>query len=190
MDHIPVLVCEHLELDMSRLDKVFLNKYRRITKCRFGHAHSRADRILEACFIVDYLHPYSAATSTCLHDDRVADLFSYLPCFIRLLHPTRGTRYNRDSRFPHHLFALDLGSHCPDRPPGRPYKRDPFICASFCEMVILGKESVSRMDRFTPGFFCDINNPLDIQVALGGRGLPHEKCLISVFDVKGILISI
>jgi len=57
-------------------------------------------------------------------------------------------------------------------------------------MVILGKESVSRMDRFTPGFFCDINNPLDIQVTLGGRGLPHEKCLISIFDMKGILISI
>ena len=55
---------------------------------------------------------------------------------------------------------------------------------------ILGKETVSRVDRPRHRFFCDVDDPLHVEVTLRRVGLADMESLVCIFYVERVFVGV
>ena len=93
-------------------------------------------------------------------------------------------RHDRHARRRHALPRADLGAHRLDRRGRRADPDEPGLLAGAGEAGVLGQEPVARVDRLGPARPRRRDDPLDVQVALGGRAGPDQPRLVGAPHVQ------
>ena len=69
-------------------------------------------------------------------------------------------------------------------------KTMPASLAGVGEGGVLGQEPVAGMDRLGSGLLRHLDDPLDVQVALGGRRRAEQVRLVGVADVRRVAVGL
>ena len=172
VDYIAVLVSEDLDFDVLRLLDVFLDKYIAVSECLDSLVLSAVELRQEVLLFADDPHSSSAAACSCLEHYRVSCRIREL---YRVIIVADGSLYTRDARYAYFIsdhFGLDLVPETVHHLMRRSDECDPCLFACLCKVRILGKKTVSRMDRITAlglshaDYFIDIEICIDRALAL------------------------
>ena len=184
VDDVPVLIGEHLHLDVARGEHQPLEEEGVVAEAACGLASGRGERLGQVCRVVDLAHPLAAAACGRLHEDGEAhltragdELFVREPGFRdsgNQRHATRGDG----------LLRGDLVTHDVDRCGGGAEEDDALLLETAGECRILGEEAVSRVDRLGACRPDSRDDPLDVEVGLGGRGRPQP-----IGEVRGLRVG-
>ena len=90
----------------------------------------------------------------------------------------------------HQLAGAGLGAHGLDRARRRADEDDPGLLAGLGEGRVLGEEAVAGVDRLGARLAGDLEDLLDVQVALGRRGAAQEVGLGRAADVQGVAVDL
>ena len=148
------------------------------------------ERVLELVLGAGHPEALAAAPAGGLAGDRVADLLGLaLGVGDGLDRPvvpgTIGTPGLR-----HQLAGAGLGAHRLDRARGRADERDPGLLAGRGEVGVLGQEPVAGVDRLGAGRLRRLEQPLDVQVALGGHRRAEQVGLVGLGHVGRVAVGL
>ena len=90
----------------------------------------------------------------------------------------------------HQLARLGLGAHRVDGRRGRADEDDSRLVAGAGEGGVLGQEAIARMDGLGAGLLADLDDLVDLQVALGGRRPTEQVGLVGALHVQRIPIEL
>ena len=85
---------------------------------------------------------------------------------------------------------MDLAAHQGDHLRRRTDEGEPRLATRRREGAVLGEEPVARVDGIRLRATGDVEQPVDAQVAVGGRVRPERVCLIGVADVQRRAIAL
>jgi hypothetical protein len=96
-----------------------------------------------------------------------------------------GGHFDLLGQFPGGVFVAEQGH----RLVGRPDELDLATAANLGEMRILGKETIARMNRLHVADFGRADDPIDLQIAVGGLGRTDAVGLVGQAQVGGAAIG-
>ena len=114
-------------------------------------------------------HSLSAASGRSLQHDGIADARRNLLALFQRFEATRGSRDEGNAGALHRLAGLRFRAHRVHRSGGGADELHPGFDTGLGKLRILGKKSVTGMDRVRSRARRDVENLLDIQVRLGCR---------------------
>ena len=176
---MPAGIAEHLELDVARRIDVFLDEHPRIAERGLCLAPRGGERIVEIGVLVDPPHAAAAAARHRLDEHGIADLIG--------LSLEEGVRldvaviagHDRHARLLHQRLGAVLEAHGADRRRRRADEGDAGAQRGFREVGILGEEPVAGMDALRAGLAGDLDQALDVEIALARRRRPDRIGLVA-----------
>ena len=163
---IPVLVGQHLKLDVPRMLDVLLHVKIAVAKGSGGLGLRRLEKTGQFFFVAHDAHASSAASGRSLHDHGKSDLLRPLQRLTFARDDPVRPRQNRHARLLHRRPGLFLLAHQAHDFRPRPNELDPAHLADFGEVRILGQQTISRMNRLHIGDLSRADHPGNIQVAV------------------------
>ena len=173
-------VREHLHLDVARGEHEALEEQRVVAEARSGLAAGGGERLGQILRSVDLAHALAAAASGRLHEDGVAHLVRAGDELLVREPRLRDAGDQRHVPGGDGLLRGDLVAHDVDRLSRGTQEHDALIFEAAGERRVLGEEAVARVDGLRAGRVHGLEDPVDAEVGLGGRGRAQ-----AVRDVRG-----
>ena len=191
VDRGAVLVGEDLDLDVARVGEVALEVDGRVGEELLALACGPLERVLQLGLVHRDAEPLAAAPAGGLDGDRVADLVGGdLARGLEVGDGLGRAGDDRHARLLHQLAGARLGAHRLDRARRRPDEHDPRVLERLGERRVLGQEPVAGVDRLGARFADDLEDALDVEVALGGRRAAEQVGLVGAPDVQRVAIDL
>ena len=151
VDAVAEAVGEDLDLDVARLQHVLLDEDAVVAERALRLALARGERGREVLALVDPAHALAAAAGARLDQHRKADLAGLAREQRRVLIVAVVAGRERDARLGHQRLGRRLRSHRADRRRRRADEDDAVGRALLGEGVVLGEESVARVNGLSAG---------------------------------------
>ena len=170
VDHVAVGVGEHLHLDVARVGQVALDVDGRVGEELLALARGALEGLLELVLGLGDAEALAAAAAGRLDRHRVADrVVDHLARVLDGLDRVGRAGHDRHARLVHDLAGARLRAHRVDRARRRADEDDPGLLAGARERGVLGEEAVAGVDRLGARLLRDLEDLVDLQVALAGR---------------------
>ena len=167
---VPVLVSEHLDLDVPRPLDVLLDVDRVIAERVLRLALRRRERARDLRLRMDDAHPLPAAACRRLEQHRIAERRGDLGGLLGVAQRRRGPRHHRRARRDRQRARRDLRAHRFDRLGRGAHPDQPRIANGAREPGPFREEAVPRMDRVGADLLRDFDEMFAAQIALRRRG--------------------
>ncbi len=172
MDDVAVIVGEHLNLDVARIDHGFFQDQLARTEGALGLGARRADRLAKIAVALDQPHAPSAAAGRRLHHHRQADLARlFLEAGVALIGALIA-RHARHAGIDHAALGGSLVAHGGDGSRRRADEDQPRLATRRGECLILRQKPVTRMDGIGAGLVRRLEDAVDAEIALATGGGP------------------
>ena len=185
VNHVPVLVGEHLELHVTGLHHVLLQVDRGIPEGGLGLGPRGTKGGCQVAGRIHDAHALAAAAHGRLDEDRVADGFRHVEPFLVAFDPFFGPGDDRHAGPAHGLPRRGLASHGPHGFAGRTDERDPRIGAAIGEIRVFGQEPVTGVYGVGPGLPGRVDDPVHAEITVRGRRVADAVRLVGELDVQG-----
>ena len=181
VDHVVVVVGEHLHLHVARVGQVALDVDGGVREELLALARGALERLLELVLRLGDAEALAAAAARGLDGDRIADrVGDHLARVLDRLDRVGRARHDRHARLLHDLAGARLRAHGVDRARRRADEDDAGLLAGAREGGVLGEEAVARVDGLGARLLRHLDDLLHHQVALAGRargraGTPRRR---------------
>ena len=135
-------------------------------------------------------HALAAAAGGGLDHHGIADLFGDLHCMLRIVDDAKVARHGRDFDLCGGLLRFDLVAHRRDRVRIGPDEDDSGLLQRARKRLALGQEAIAGMHGLGAGALAGIHDPVDQQVAFGGRRRPDRDRLIGHLDMERVAVGL
>ena len=191
MDHVPVLVGEHLDLHVPRVGQVALQVHGRVAEELLAFAGGALERLLQLVLGLGHPESLAAAAARGLDGDRVPDrLLDHRARVLDGGDRLGGSWHDRHARLGHELPGARLRAHRLDRRGGRADERDASLLQRSRERCVLRQEAIARMHRLGAGALDHLEQLVDHEVALAGRPRAEQERLVGALDVWRVAIEL
>src|SRR6185312_1818619 len=134
MDAVTVFICQHLNLNVTRLLDEALDEHATVLECCGCFGRRAFEGVSEVAFGSNDAHAATAAAGCCLDDDRKTNLASNLDRFFFGGDRFRASRRNRQAGGLHCATRFNLVAHQVDNIRTRPDELDVASFADFREV--------------------------------------------------------
>jgi hypothetical protein len=190
VDDVPMGICEHLHLDVARVDDQLFDVHVRIREIRQALPARGLERPLGLRGRLDDLHPLAAASGRRLDQQRVADRLAERAQLLDRLDGLGGARDDRHARGLHRPARTRLRAHQLDRRRRRADPGQPRLLHRARERSVLGKEPITGVHRLCPGSQRRLHEHVDLQVALRRRSRPDQERLVRETRMQRVAICL
>ena len=191
VDDVAVLVGEHLDLDVARVGEIALEVDGRVREELLALARGALERVLELVLGQRDAESLAATATRRLDRDRVADrLLDHPFGVIERVDRLRRSRDDGDVCLGHQLAGARLRAHRLDSARRRPDERDPELFEPRGEVRVLGQEAVAGVDSVGVRLLDDLEQLVDVEIALGGGPRPEQIRLVSPLDVDRVAVEL
>ena len=190
INHIAMLIAQHLNFDMAWLRNKFFNKDSIITKAGSRFIFGGLKTFFGFLVIPSNPHTLPAATGRSFNHHRISDFSRYLNRFFSVLNQPHMTRNGTDTSFHSKFFGGDFIAHHFNRTRRWADKRNALLIECFSKKLILTQKTIPRMNSFSAGLFNRIKNFINNEIALRRRGAANMDSFISLTHMQSICISI
>ncbi len=167
-----------------------LHQHGLVSEGALGLRARRGQRLAELGLRVHAPHPLAAAARDRLDQHRPADARGLLREPHVGLVDAVVARHDRHARLLHQPLGLALEPHRADGSRRGPHEDEPRGLHRLDEGGVLRQEPVARMDRLGAGGQCRLHDPVDPQVAVGGRGRADAHGLVAGRDMGGSCVYV
>ncbi len=167
VDDVAVLVAEHLDLDVARIDDELLDEHPIVAEARLGLRAGRAEPLLGLLGVEGDAHALAAAAGRGLDHDGVADLGGDLDGVLGIRDLAEVAGHGRHLGLGRGLLALDLVAHGGNRARVGTDEDDAGLLQSHRERLALGQEAVAGMDGLRARGEASLDDLVDQQIRLG-----------------------
>ncbi len=183
-------IAQNLDLDVPRILDELLDEHPVVAKRTLRLVSARGEAFAALDVVVRDAQALSPAAGGGLDHHRIADALGDRDGLLG-----RGNRAVVAGDRPHlgrqcELLRGDLVAHCLHRVGLRADEDDAFLLQRSAEGRVLRQESVSRVDGLGAGVLARLDDALDHEIALRGRGRTDRHGLIGHLDVARILVGI
>ncbi len=185
---VPVLVAEHLDLDVTRCRQVLLEEDRGVAERVERLTLGTLDGGGQAVGGVDDPHALAASTGRGLDEDRVADgvgLGGHIGVIVKF-----DRRERRDLGRDHEPLGLELVAHGRNGRRRRPDPGDAGVDDRLGEGRVLGQEAVAGVDGVGPRASSGVEHLGRVEVGLGGRTPAERNSLVGLGDEGGVEVTL
>ena len=181
VDHVPVLVAQHLDLDVARVDDELLDEHAIVAEARLGLRAGRPEPLLGLLGVEGDAHALAAAAGRGLDHDGIADLGGDLDGVLGIRDLAQVAGHGRDLGLGRRLLALDLVAHGGNRARVGADEDDAGLLERDRERLALGQEAVARMHGLGARGAAGLDDLVDQQVdcAAGGGPMATASSAIS-----------
>ncbi len=190
MDDVPVVVAEHLDLDVARRLHVLLEVDVTHAEGRLGLAHGGLERPRQFLGRPDDPHPASAAAGHGLDDDRIAQLPGDLDGLVLPAHRPVTAGQNRNTGLLHGPAGPRLVPHQPDHVRIRTDELDVAGLADLRQVGALRQEAVAGVDGVGTGDLGGADDGRNVQIAVEASGRADADVLVGEPDVQRVLVGL
>src|SRR5680860_436150 len=120
----------------------------------------------------------STSSGSSLDNNRESELFGSNKSFLRVTNPFDPSRWHGNTGPRSEVSCLDLVSHQFNMFRSGANKGNTAGLTDLCELGVLSKKTVSRMDRFTVRYLCGADHGRDVQIALQRIGRTNAYPLV------------
>ncbi len=183
-------VAHHLDLDMARLDDVFLDEDAVVAEGGARLVAGGAETLAHLGVALGEPHALAAAAGGRLDHDRIADALGDLDRRLRIGNDAQMAGHGRDAGRRGQLLRFDLVAHGGD---GADIGADEGDAGGFerlGEGLALGEEAVAGMDRLRPGRFAGVDDAVDAKIAFGSGRAADRHRLVGLLDMEGAGIGL
>ncbi len=190
VDDVAVGVGEHLHLDVPRAFDQSLDQQRAVAERTLCLTLCGCNLGSEIVVGRDHTHALATATGRRLDEHWKPDA-QCLRGQLRIVQPDPGDSWDHahaaslDRR-----LGADLVAHRLDRLDRWPDENDPGVRTGRGECTVLGQEPVAGVQRLRARRDRSLDDPLDREVALRGRGRAETPGNVGVGDVPGVHVGI
>ena len=190
IDDVAVLVAEHLDLDVARIDDELLDEDAVVAegRLRLGTGAGKALRHLDTR--MRDAHALAAAAGGRLDHHRIADLVGDAHRGVVVLDDAEMAGNGRDLGGGRRLLRFDLVAHGGDRPGVRADEHDAGFRQRRREGLTLGEEAVAGVHRLGTGRLAGGDDLVDDEIALGRGRRADRNGGIRHLDVQRILVGV
>src|SRR3989304_107287 len=167
MDRATMAAGGHLDLPVPWALEALLHDEPSIAEGGDGESLRSLECRLEFVGVPSDLHPDSATTCRCLHDDRIPEPFRDRGRVLDALDDPLAPGDDREADPPDEIAGGSLSPHRVHRCSRRADKHNPGLRARLGEGRILREEAIPRMDRLGARLLRDVENLSDVQVSFG-----------------------
>jgi hypothetical protein len=190
IDHITMLVAEHLDLDMTRVFDEFLDENPVVPKRCFGFGLGKSEPFGDLFGRIGDPHSLAAAAGGSLDHHRVADRVGNLYGMFAVLDHAEKARHGRNVGLRGRLLGFNLVAHRGNRVRIGTDEDDASFCERTRKSLALGQKSVAGMHGLRASFAAGLDDLVDHEIAVGGSRRSDCDGLIGHFDVEGVAISL
>ena len=190
IDHVAVLVAEHLDLDVARIGDELLDEDPVVAEGGCGFRLGAGEALGDLARGIGDAHALAAAAGGGLDHHRIADLVGDGHRLLRPLDHPEIARDGRNLGGGRGLLRLDLVAHGGDGARIGADEDDAGFGQRLRESLALGQEAVAGMDGLGTGGFAGLDDLLDDEVGLGGRRRADMDGLVGHLHVQGVPVGI
>ena len=190
IDHVAVLVAEHLDFDVAGIDDEFLDEDAVVAERGFGFGLGEVKPFGDFRGRMRDPHALAAAAGGGLDHHGIADLVGDLHRMLFVLDDAEMARHRRDLGLRGGLLGFDLVAHRGDRAGIGPDEDDAGLCQRARKGLALGQEAVAGMHRLGAGLAAGLDDLVDRQIAFGGGRRPDQNGLVGHFDMERVAVGL
>ena len=190
IDHVAVLVAEHLDFDVAGIDDEFLDEHPVVAERGFGFGLGEIKPFGDFGSRMRDPHALAAAAGGGLDHHGIADLVGDLHRMLFVLDDAEMARHGRDLGLGGGLLGFDLVAHRGDRAGIGADEDDAGGCQRARKGFALGQEAVAGMHGFGAGLAAGLDDLVDHQIAFGGGRRPDQNGLVGHFDMKRVAVGL
>ncbi len=190
VNDVAVLVAQHLDLDVARIEDEFLDEDARIAEGRLRLVRRGLDGLGEILCLLDEAHAFAAAAGRGLDHDGKADFLGDALCLRRIGDLAQEPRHRRDIRGAGELLRLDLVAHGGDRARMGADEGDAGIAQRLRKASVLGEEAVARMHGLGTRLLRGGDDAVDDEIRLRGLRRADSHGLVRHFDMGQVLVGL
>ena len=189
-DHVAVLVGEDLRLDVAGLVEVLLDEALAATERGHGLTGGRLEELGDLLHLVRDLHAASAATEGGLDGDRQAVLLGEGDDLVGVLDRVLGAGGHGGLGALGDVAGGHLVAQVADGLRRRPDPDQAGVDDGLREVGVLRQEAVAGVDGVGAGLGGGVEDLVEDEVGLGGRGAAEGECLIRQLDEQGVGVGL
>jgi hypothetical protein len=189
IDHVAMLVAQHLDFDMAGIDDEFFDEDAVVAERSLGFGLGETKALGDLGLGMGDPHTLAAAAGGSLDHHGIADLVGDLHgVFVVFDHAEMaGNGRHLGGRGP--LLGFDFVAHGRDRAGIGTDEDDPRLLKRARKGLAFGQKSVAGMDGFCAGRAASLDDLVDHQIALGRGWRPDEDRVVGHFDVKSVAVG-
>ncbi len=187
---VAVLVGQHLNFDMARLNNEFFNEHAVVAEAGRGLGPGAFQAVAAFGVVMGDTHALAAAARRCLEHHGIADLVRDLDRHIRVGHGFRMAGNDADVGLFGQLLGFDLVAHGVDRADRRADEGHALLGQGLGEFGVFRQEAVTGVHRIRAGLLDRFQNLVDDQIALRRRRRTDVNGFVGHFRMQGHLVGI
>ncbi len=190
IDHVAMLVAQHLDFDMAGVDDEFLDEDAIVAERCLGFGFRQTKAFGDLGSGISDPHPLAAAAGGRLDHHGIADAVGDLDRVLFVGDDAEIARHGRDIGLGCGLLGLDLVAHRGDGARIGPDEDDVGLGQRARKGFALGQESIAGMHGLGAGLAAGLDDLLHHQVTFGGRRRPDQNRLIGHFDMERVTVGL
>ncbi len=190
INHIAVLVAEHLNFDVAGIDDEFFDEDPVIAERRFRFGLGEAKAFGDLGSRMRDPHSLAAATGGGLDHDGIADLVGDLDRMFFVLDDAEVARHRRDFCFRGGFFRFDLVAHGGDGAGIGSDEDDSRLGERARKGFALGQEAIAGMHGLRAGLAAGLDDLVHHEIAVRSRRRPDQNRVIGHLDVERVPVSL
>jgi hypothetical protein len=190
IDDVAVLVAEHLDFDVARIDDELLDEDAVVAEGRLRLGLRALEPVRNFILRMGDAHALAAAAGGGLDHDRIADLAGNLDRVLRVFDHPEEARHRRNFSGGRRFLRFDLVAHRLDGADVRADERDLCFLERFGKGRTLGKKAVARMHRFRAHLLAGVDDLVDQKIGLGGGRRTDVDGLVRHLDMQRVLVGV
>src|SRR5262249_44620104 len=190
MNDVAVLVTEHLDFNMARINDEFLDEQPIVAEGGFGFRTRARKTLGDLGLGTRDPHALAAAACRCLDHHRISDLVRDLHRVLDVSDHAKMTGNGGHFGLRRRPLAFDLVAHGGDRLGIGTDEDDAGLRQRLGEGLALGQKAVARMHRLGAGALAGGDDLVDDEIALGCRRRADRHGLVGHFDVQRVAVGV
>ena len=189
INHVAVLVAEHLDFDVAGIDDEFFDEDPVVAERGLGFGPGKTKSFGDFGSRIGDPHSLAAAAGGSLDHDGIADRVRDLHGVPFVLDHAEMPRHGRHIGLRRGFLGLDLVAHRGDRARIGADEDDAGLGKRARKGLAFGKESVTGMHGFRAGLAAGLDDLVDQEIAFGGGRRSNQDRMVGHFDVKGVAVG-
>ena len=190
IDDIAMLVAEHLDLDVARIDDEFLDEDAVVAEGGLGFGFRELKAFRDLGPRMRDAHAFAAAAGGGLDHHGIADLVGDLYRVLVVLDDAEMARHGRDLGLGRRLLGFDLVAHRGDGVGVGPDEDDAGLLQRARKGFALRQEAVAGMHGLRAGLLAGLDDLVDQEIAFGGGRRPDQHGLVGHLDMQGVAVGL
>ena len=189
IDHVAMLVAEHLDFDVAGIDDELFDEDAVVAERRLRFGLGEIEAFGDLALRMRDPHALAAAAGGGLDHHGIADLVGDLHRMLVVLDDAEMAGHGRDLGFRGRLLGFDLVAHRGDGAGVGADEDDAGRLQRARKRLALGQEAVTGMHGLRAGLAAGLHDPVDQEIALGRRRRADQHGLIGHFDMQRVAVG-